>query len=73
MTGFIGLRPKCYAFKIHGDDKEYKKCKGTVKRNIKYDDYNKVLELEMQLYIGHLIVLGVKTTRFLVLILQQYV
>ena len=77
MTGFIGLRPKCYAFKIHGDDKEYKKCKGTakniVKRQIKYDDYNKVLELEMQLYIGHLIALGVKTTRFLVLILQQYV
>ena len=25
MTGFLGLRPKCYAFKIHGDDKEYKK------------------------------------------------
>ena len=23
MTGFIGLRPKCYAFKIHGDGKEY--------------------------------------------------
>ena len=48
MTGFIGLRPKCYAFKIHGDDEEYKKCKGTakntVKRKIKYDDYNKVLE-----------------------------
>ena len=48
MTGFIGLRPKCYAFKIHGDDAEYKKCKGTakntVKRKIKYDDYNKVLE-----------------------------
>ena len=50
MTGFIGLRPKCYAFKIHGDDKEYKKCKGTakntVKRQIKYDDYNKVLETD---------------------------
>ena len=48
MTGFIGLRPKCYAFKIHGDDKEYKKCKGTakntVKRKIRYDDYNKALE-----------------------------
>ena len=48
MTGFIGLRPKCYAFKIHGDDKEYKKCKGTakntVKRKIKYGDYNKALE-----------------------------
>ena len=48
MTGFLGMRPKCYAFKIHGDDKEYKKCKGTakntVKRKIKFDDYNKVLE-----------------------------
>ena len=48
MTGFIGLRPKCYAFKIHGDDEEYKKCKGTakntVKRKIEYDDYNQVLE-----------------------------
>ena len=48
MIGFIGLRPKCYAFKIHGDEKEYKKCKGTakntVKRKIKYDDYNQVLE-----------------------------
>ena len=47
-TGLLGLRPKCYAFKIHGDDKEYKKCKGTaknkVKRKIKYDDYNKALE-----------------------------
>ena len=49
LTGFIGLRPKCYAFKIHGDGKEYKKCKGTakntVKRKNKYDDYNKVLEI----------------------------
>ena len=48
MTGFIGLRPKCYAFKIHGGDTEYKKCKGTAKntgkRKIKYDDYNQVLE-----------------------------
>ena len=25
MTRFVGLRPTCYAFKIHGDDKEYKK------------------------------------------------
>ena len=35
-------------FKIHGDDKEYKKCKGTakntVKRKIKHDDYNRVLD-----------------------------
>ena len=46
MTGFIRLRPKCYAFKIHGDDKDDKKCKGTaenrVKTKIKYDDYNQV-------------------------------
>ena len=42
-AGFIGLRPKCYAFRFHGDDTEYKKCKGaaknTVKRKIKYDEY----------------------------------
>ena len=48
MTGFIGLRSKCYAFKIHGDDTEYRKCKdtakNTVKRQITYDDYNQVLE-----------------------------
>ena len=48
MTGFTGLRPKCYAFKIHGGDKKNKKCKGTAKntveRNIQYDGYNKVLE-----------------------------
>ena len=34
MEGFTGLRPKCYAFKIHGDDKEYKKCKGTAKNTV---------------------------------------
>eukprot|EP00438_Fugacium_kawagutii_P011395 Skav219002 [mRNA] locus=scaffold169:420344:421828:+ [translate_table: standard] len=48
MTGFIGLRPKTYAYKIYGDDKEYKKCKGTakhtVKRNMTYEEYNRVLE-----------------------------
>ena len=54
IAGFIGLRPKCYAFKIQGDDTEYKKCKGTskntVKRKIKYDDYNKVLETNEVIY-----------------------
>ena len=25
MTGFLGLHPTCYASKIHGHDKEYKK------------------------------------------------
>eukprot|EP00438_Fugacium_kawagutii_P007257 Skav211577 [mRNA] locus=scaffold2228:403820:405304:+ [translate_table: standard] len=48
ITGFIGLRPKCYAFKIHGEKKEHKKCKGvaknTVKRCMKYEEYDKVLE-----------------------------
>ena len=47
ITGFIGLRPKCYAFKIHGDDKEHKKCKGTakhvVKRQLTYEQYDRVL------------------------------
>ena len=35
-------------FKIHGEDTEHKSCvgtaKNTVKRKIKYDDYNQVLE-----------------------------
>ena len=48
MRGFKGLRPTCSAFEMHGDEKEFKKCNGTakntVKRQIKYDDYNKVLE-----------------------------
>ena len=77
MTGFIGLHPKCYAFKIHGDDKEWKKNKGTakniIKRKNKYNDYNKILEINIQLYMDYLIILGIKTKRFLVLILQQYV
>ena len=74
MTGFIGLRPKCYAFKIHGDDTEYKKCKGTakntVKRKIKYDDYNQVLETNKVIH-RSLIVLGVKTIRYIVLTLPR--
>ena len=45
-AGFIGLRPKCYAFRIHGDDTEYKKCKGTAKNTVKRkkNDHNQVLE-----------------------------
>ena len=31
MAGFLGLRSKCYAFKIHGHDEKYKTCKGTAK------------------------------------------
>ena len=74
MTGFIGLRPKCCAFRIHGDDAEYKKCKGTakntVKRKIIYDDYDKVLETNEVIH-GHLTISGVKTIRYIVLILQR--
>ena len=48
MTGFIGLRPKCYAFTIQGDRKEHKKCKGTakqvVKRQLMYEGFKRVLE-----------------------------
>ena len=74
MTGFIGLRPKCYAFKIHGYDKEYKKCKGTAKNTVK-EKLNMMITIEcwklMKLYIGHLTVSGVKTIRYIVLILQR--
>ena len=63
ITRFIGLRPKTYAFNIHGEEKEHKKCKGTakntVKRNMSYNEYDKVLQL-MKLCINHLIVLGQK-------------
>ena len=48
QQGFKGPLPKCCAFKIHGDDQEYKKCKGTAKnmekRKVQYDDYNQVLD-----------------------------
>ena len=76
MAGFKGLHPKCYAFKIHGADTEYKKCKGTakntVKRKIKYDDYNQVLETKKVIHNScHLILLGVRTIRYIVLILQK--
>ena len=48
ITSFIDLRPKCYTFLILGDKKEYKKCKGvaknTVKRCMRYDEYDRVLK-----------------------------
>ena len=48
ITDFIALRPKCYSFKILGEDKEYKKCKGVakhiVKRNMTFEEYDKVLQ-----------------------------
>ena len=48
ITRFIGLRPKCYAFQIYGEEKEHKKCKGTAKHVVKgqltYKEYDKVLQ-----------------------------
>ena len=48
ITGFIGLRPKCYAFQIYGEEKEHKKCKGTakhiVRRQLTNKEYDKVLQ-----------------------------
>ena len=48
ITGFIGLRPKCYAFQIYGEEKEHKKCKGAAKhilrRQLTYKEYDKVLQ-----------------------------
>ena len=35
ITGFIGLRPKCYAFQIYGEKKEHNKCKGAAKHVVK--------------------------------------
>ena len=61
-------------FKIHGDDKEYKKCKGTakntVKRKIKHDDYNRVLDTNEVIHRSFYSIRS-KTTRFLVLILKK--
>ena len=48
ITGFIALRPKCYAYSVYGDEKEYKKCKGiakgTVRRQMKYEEFETVLK-----------------------------
>ena len=48
ITGFIALRPKCYAYSVYGDDKKYKKCKGiakgTVRRQMKYEEFETVLK-----------------------------
>ena len=48
ITGFISLRPKCYAYSVFGDEKEYKKCKGiakgTVRRQMKYEEFETVLK-----------------------------
>ena len=46
ITGFVGLRPKLYSFKIE-EDKEVRKCKGikksVVKKKLDFDDYVKCL------------------------------
>ena len=48
ITGFVGLRPKCFAFQFYGEEKEYKKCKGAakhvVRRQLTYKEYDKVLQ-----------------------------
>ena len=48
ITGFIALRPKCYAYSVYGGDKKYKKCKGiakgTVRRQMKYEEFETVLK-----------------------------
>ena len=49
ITHFIGLRPKCYAYKVYDEEKERKKAKGTLKRVVKnelnYDKYDRTLML----------------------------
>ena len=62
-------------FEIHGHDKKkYKTCKGTAKNTVKlkirYSEYNQVVETN-EVIRGHLSVLGVKTTREIVLIRQK--
>ena len=48
ITGFIGLRPKTYAFKIHNENKKHTKCKRTakhvVRRQLTYAQYDRVLK-----------------------------
>ena len=54
--------------------KKYKTCKGTAKNTVKlkirYSEYNQVVETN-EVIRGHLSVLGVKTTREIVLVRQQ--
>ena len=54
--------------------KKYKTCKGTAKNTVKlkirYSEYNQVVETH-EVIRGHLSVLGVKTTREIVLIRQK--
>ena len=47
ITKFIALKPKSYAFAIHGEDDEHKKSKGVVKHKVKkeltYQSYEQAL------------------------------
>ena len=47
ITKFIALKPKSYAFTIHGEDDEHKKSKGVVKHKVKkelsYQNYHEAL------------------------------
>ena len=47
ITQFIGLKPKSYAFTIHGEEEEQKKSKGVVKHKVKkeltYQNYHEAL------------------------------
>ena len=47
ITKFIGLKPKSYAFTIHGEVDEHKKSKGVVKHKVKkelsYQNYHEAL------------------------------
>ena len=47
ISQFIGLKPKSYAFTIHGEEEEQKKSKGVVKHKVKkeltYQNYHEAL------------------------------
>ena len=66
--------PHTLCFILHGDEKLYKKYKGTGKNTVKrtggHDNYNQALE-NHEVTQGHLTVLGVNAIRYIVLILQE--
>ena len=47
ILAIVGLKPKSYAFTIHGEDEEHKKSKGVVKHKVKqeliYQNYHEAL------------------------------
>ena len=52
MTHFIGLKPKSYCYKIYGEKKEHKKCKGIVKHKVhnqlNYEKYEATLNRKIK-------------------------